>query len=134
MGSLPTRFIAWRSHDRPAIERRQLVWHSEVVLPVLCKYRESNELEKDLSTIPEAWVKLCHTEINLILGFFNALGDIVVKVAVDESLGFVVEGRFKEIPYDHHIYKRFKRTVSKKQINVILYNIARWKPCQGLKD
>eukprot|EP00795_Rhopilema_esculentum_P008149 gene8149-14073_t len=114
-GSIPTIL---RSHEREvATERRQLVRNSEIVLPVLYKYIDFKELEKDLSKVNAPWVKLSHTENNLVFGCINTLGDVVIKLTVDESLGFVVEGSFKEIPEEHPIYKEFKRTISKKKIN-----------------
>ena len=135
VGSIPTNFIAKRSHEREvATERRQLVRNNEIVLPVLYKYIDFKELEKDLSKVNAPWVKLSHTENNLVFGCINTLGDVVIKLTVDESLGFVVEGSFKEIPEEHPIYKEFKRTISKKKINVILERISQWKPCQGIED
>ena len=77
---------------------------------------------------------LYHTQNNLIFGLVNTFGDVIVKVSVDETLGFVVEGGFKEIPDDHPIYKKYKRTVSKKQINVLLNDTSQWKQCQGITD
>ena len=45
VGSIPTNFIAKRSHKRQvATERRQLVGNSEIVLPVLYMYRDFKEL------------------------------------------------------------------------------------------
>ena len=75
-----------------------------------------------------------HSENSLIFGLVNTFGDVIVKVSVDESLGFVVEGGFKEIPHDHPIYKKYKRTVSKKQINIILNDISQWKQYPGITD
>ncbi len=53
---------------------------------------------------------------------------------MDESIGFVNEGAFKEIPDDPPIYKKYKRTVSKKQINIILNDISQWKQYPGITD
>ena len=135
MGSLPTHFIATSSHkpQGPA-ERRQLVRKNEVILPILYKYRDFKELERDLSKVKAPWVILYHTHNSLIFGLVNTFGDVTLEVSVDESLGFVVEGGFKEIPDDHPIYKKYKRTVSKKQINVLLNEISQWKQCQGITD
>ncbi len=85
--------------------------HSKVAQPILCKYRDFREQEKDLSKVIARSVKLCYTENILILVFVNTPGDVRVKVAVDESVGFVVEGSFNEIPSDYQVYKTFKRTM-----------------------
>ncbi len=75
MGSLPTHFIATRSHERQGPERRQLVRKSEVILPILYKYRDFKELEKDLSKVKAPWVILYHTQNSLIFGLVNPFGD-----------------------------------------------------------
>eukprot|EP00112_Aurelia_sp_Birch-Aquarium-sp1_P008136 Seg1893.3 transcript_id=Seg1893.3/GoldUCD/mRNA.D3Y31 product="hypothetical protein" protein_id=Seg1893.3/GoldUCD/D3Y31 len=75
VGSLPTHFIATRSHGRQGQERRQLVLKSEVVLPILYKYRDFKELEKDLSKVKAPWVILYHTQNSLIFGLVNPFGD-----------------------------------------------------------
>ena len=135
VGSLPTHFIATRSHERKGPgERRQRVRKSDVILPILYKYRDFQELEKDLSKVKAPWVTLYHTQNSLIFGLVNSFGDVIVKVSVDESLGFVVEGGFKELPDDHPIYEKYKRTVSKKQINVLLNDISQLKQCRGITD
>ena len=77
---------------------------------------------------------LQHTDNDLSFGLVNEIGDVLTKVVVDESLGFLVESSCKEVPDDHEIYKEHRRTVSKKHINFLLIDIAGWTRCMGIVD
>ena len=111
-----------------------MVRQREVALPILYKYGRFQELEKHLAKIKAPWVTLQHTDNDLFFGLVNEIGDVVTKVVVDESLGFLVESSCKEIPDNHEIFKEHRRTVSTKHINFLLKGSAGWTQCMGIVD
>eukprot|EP00795_Rhopilema_esculentum_P004986 gene4986-21354_t len=134
VGSIPTEFLAEKSIITPKPKPRRHIQRSsldETQLPY--KYLNFSDLKKDLKKIKAPWVTIVETENYIKVALINH-GQIDLNFSVDESLEFLVETNFNELPVDHLLYKNYKHSICRQRIHWLLSEIQEWHICLGITD